>query len=136
MAAPAQHPAFPRDAWPSVELKRMPNREMGVVLEFPAPPELRPSFDVLVFLIEPQRALTLRKNLDDVLETMGIADKNFERAAVSAVVSSVGGTVEGHPVSSINYLQRVRWLARLEAEVKKLDVGIQEALYAEMGDPP
>lgn len=134
MAAPAQHPAFPRDAWPTVELKRMPNNEMGVLLEFPAPPEL--GLDVLALHIEPQRALTMRKNLDDVLGVLGIADANFERAAVSAVVHSVGGTVEGHPVSRINYLQRVRWLARLEAEVKKLDVEIQEAIYAEMGDPP
>lgn len=74
MAAPAQQPAFPRDAWPTFELKRLPNNEMGVLMEFPAPPELRQHFDVLALLIEPQRAKMMHQNLEDLLGVLGLVE--------------------------------------------------------------
>lgn len=37
------------------------------------------------------------------------------RGTVTAVVATIGGTVEGHPTSSINFLQRLRELVAIEA---------------------
>jgi hypothetical protein len=36
------------------------------------------------------------------------------QAEIKTVVSVIGGTIEGHPTSSINYLQRLRELLRIE----------------------
>jgi uncharacterized protein YhdP len=73
MAAPASHLPFPPEAWPTLELKRYPNGEMGVLMEIPAPPDLQKhGIDVLGALIEPQRALRLRSNLDELLDVMGM----------------------------------------------------------------
>lgn len=86
MAAPASHPAFPRDAWPKVELKRMPHNEIGVLLEFPASPEMvKLGVDVLGFLVEPQRAKVMHENLEDLLLVLGIirpkAPRDFDLIA-------------------------------------------------------
>ena len=42
------------------------------------------------------------------------AQRAAAEAAISSVVHTVGGTVEGHPTSEINYLQRLRELIRAE----------------------
>lgn len=42
------------------------------------------------------------------------------RAMKSAVLYTVGGTVEGHPTSAINYLQRLRQLVRIEKAARQI----------------
>jgi len=37
------------------------------------------------------------------------------RAQMAAILGTIGGTVEGHPTSAINYLQRLRQLVEIEA---------------------
>ena len=51
-------------------------------------------------------------------------DENVRRdrnATVTAVVDTIGGTVEGHPTSSINYLQRLRELVAFEIAQKAIE---------------
>lgn len=40
-----------------------------------------------------------------------------DNARMSAILDTIGGTVEGYPTQSINYLQRLRELVRAEAEL-------------------
>lgn len=78
MSAAAEQPPIPdADAWPFVELKRLPNNEMGVCVDFPAPPELARALgiDTIAFNFEPQRALRFRNQLNDVLEALGLLGK-------------------------------------------------------------
>lgn len=77
MTAAAQHPELAKgDDYPLVELKRFPNNEMGVLLDFMVPPELKAMLgvDVLGFNIEPKRALRLCERLRDALDALGLVE--------------------------------------------------------------
>lgn len=102
MGAPAGHPAFPRDAWPTFELKRMPNGEMGVLMEFPATPELAAQFgiDILGFLMEPRRVETMHLNAADMLDALGLIKAPGLKADIDACYQFL---VDGlHPGMKLN----------------------------------
>lgn len=54
--------------------------------------------------------------------------RGMERAQMSAILYEIGGTVEGRPTQSINYLQRLR---QLVASEKKLEALEREVRWAE-----
>jgi hypothetical protein len=54
-----------------------------------------------------------------IAEAIDGAVKRTLDATVTAVVYTIGGTVEGHPTSSINYLQRLRELVAIETAQTK-----------------
>lgn len=84
MTTPKDQPEISAaDSWPDVELKRMPNNEMGVCMDFPAPPALKAQFDldVIGYNFEPKRARRLFRQLGELLEVLGLRDdrySNFE----------------------------------------------------------
>lgn len=45
--------------------------------------------------------------------------EEYDRARMSALLKTIGGTVDGQPTSKINYLQRLRQLVKAEANVQK-----------------
>lgn len=54
------------------------------------------------------------------------AEVASERRAIQAsIVGTVGGLVEGKPTSSLNYLQRLRELVRIEAQWKRHDAAAE-----------
>lgn len=59
----------------------------------------------------------------ELLRGSGLRD----RAQMSVILNTIGGTVEGRPTASINYLQRLRELVEKEAEVDKLRALLQSA---------
>lgn len=75
-SAAAEQPAVLPHEWPGVELKRNPiNGLMSVAIEFPiagTPLGAQLGLDALLFTIEPQRALTFRNKLTDMLAVLGL----------------------------------------------------------------
>lgn len=55
--------------------------------------------------------------LDDLIGEIAAAierEKQARKAQITAVLHTIGGTVEGYPTQSINYLQRLRHLVEIE----------------------
>jgi hypothetical protein len=47
-----------------------------------------------------------------------------QRSMIAAVLGTIGGTVEGHLTSEINYLQRLRQLVKCEDRIEALEAAL------------
>lgn len=93
MSTAKNQPEIPDgDPFPVVELKRMPNNEMGVLIDFQAPEPLRSMLgtDVLGMNIEPKRARRLRDQLNELLDVLGLGldPERYSRAPVDKLALS------------------------------------------------
>ena len=70
-----------------------------------------------VFWCIPDELYDLRRRKAELVDGLAVADKELE-AVKASVVQELGGTVEGRPTNSLNYLQRIRELRRIESALK------------------
>lgn len=75
----------------------------------------------------------LRVLHDEAQASADTAEARVE-AIESAIVATLGGSAEGHPTSTINYLQRARALVTTEARVRELTAALESALVQWSGD--